>query len=89
MSDRRSRSWCLMAMILSTLAMPAKAMAAETMTVDLQLVLAVDISLSMDEDEQRLQRDGYVTAFRNPEIIQAIKTGPNGRIFVTYVEWSG
>src|SRR5262245_14923141 len=90
MSDRRSRNWSLMAMIMLTLAMPvAKAVAAENVAVDLQLVLAVDISLSMDEDEQRLQRDGYVAAFRNPEIIQAIKTGPNGRILVTYVEWSG
>ena len=47
--------------------------AAEDLPVDLELVLAVDISLSMDEDEQRLQRDGYAAAFRNPEIIEAIK----------------
>jgi hypothetical protein len=68
---------------------PTKAAAAENVGVDLELVLAVDISLSMDEDEQRLQRDGYTAAFRNPEIIEAIKSGPNGRIAVTYVEWSG
>jgi hypothetical protein len=66
-----------------------KGIAAQEVLVDLELVLAVDISLSMDEDEQRLQRDGYVTAFRNTEIIEAIKTGPHGRIAVTYVEWSG
>jgi hypothetical protein len=63
--------------------------AAQDVPVDLELVLAVDISLSMDEDEQRLQRDGYVAAFRNTEIIDAIKAGPHGRIAVTYVEWSG
>ncbi len=57
--------------------------------VDLELVLAVDVSLSMDKDEQRLQRDGYVAAFRDPNILNAIKSGPNGRIAVTYVEWAG
>ena len=78
--------WWLAALIAMTICLqPAKAAAAENVTVDLELVLAVDISLSMDEDEQRLQRDGYTAAFRNPEIIEAIKSGPNGRIAVTYV----
>src|SRR6187551_3287141 len=63
--------------------------AAEDLPVDLELVLAVDISLSMDEDEQRLQRDGYAAAFRHPEIIEAIRSGPHGRIAATYVEWAG
>jgi len=57
--------------------------------VDLELVLAVDVSLSMDLDEQRLQRDGYVMAFRDPEVQKAIASGPNGRIAVTYMEWAG
>ena len=57
--------------------------------VDLELVLAVDVSLSMDADEQQLQRDGYVAAFRDPGILSAIKSGPNGRIAVTYLEWAG
>jgi hypothetical protein len=56
--------------------------------VDLQLVLAVDVSGSMDVNEQRVQRDGYVKAFRHPEVLRAITTGPYGRIAVTYVEWS-
>ena len=43
----------------------------------------------MDLDEQRLQRDGYVTAFRDPEVHKAIASGPNGRIAVTYMEWAG
>jgi Protein of unknown function (DUF1194) len=57
--------------------------------VDLELVLAVDVSLSMDPDEQRLQRDGYVTAFRDAELHRAITSGPHGRIAVTYMEWAG
>lgn len=58
-------------------------------SVDLELVLAVDISNSMDDDELRLQRDGYVSAFRHPEVLQAISSGRHGRIAVTYVEWAG
>ena len=57
--------------------------------VDLELVLAVDVSMSMDLDEQRLQRDGYVAAFRDAKLHNAIQSGPNGRIAVAYVEWSG
>ncbi len=59
------------------------------MAVDLALVLAVDVSLSMDMDEQRLQRDGYVAAFRDAEVWNAIAAGATGRIAVTYVEWAG
>jgi hypothetical protein len=57
--------------------------------VDLALVLAVDVSRSMDWDEQRLQRGGFVEAFRSPTVHQAVRKGVLGRIAVTYVEWSG
>src|SRR5688572_9519545 len=57
--------------------------------VDLQLILAVDVSRSMDDNEQRVQRDGYVAAFRSDELHRAIASVPYGRIAVTYVEWSG
>jgi len=57
--------------------------------VDLALVLAVDVSLSMEPDEQELQRQGFVEAFRSPEVHEAIRTGMLGRIAVTYVEWAG
>jgi len=56
--------------------------------VDLELVLAVDISRSMDEDEHTLQRDGYVSAFRHKDVINALTSGPEGRIAVTYMEWA-
>ncbi len=58
-------------------------------TVDLELVLAVDVSRSMDPEEQLLQQAGYIAAFRNPEVIDAIQGGPLGRIAVTYFEWAG
>jgi hypothetical protein len=57
--------------------------------VDLALVLAVDISNSMDLDEQELQRQGFVEAFRSPLVHRAISNGMLGRISVTYMEWAG
>ena len=76
-----------LAAALSTAASPS-ARAAD-MAVDLELVLAVDVSFSMDPDEQQLQRDGYVAAITNPDVIAAIGRGPNGRIALSYVEWAG
>jgi hypothetical protein len=57
--------------------------------VDVELVLAVDISYSMDLEEQRLQREGYIKALTSPEVLQAIRNGPNGKIAVVYFEWAG
>ena len=76
-----------LAMAASVVTVPTAASSQDY--VDLELVLAIDISRSMDLDELKLQRDGYVEAFRHPEVIRAIETGPNGRIAVTYVEWAG
>ena len=56
--------------------------------VDLELVLAVDISRSMDEEEHTIQRDGYVSAFRHKDVINALISGPRGKIAVTYMEWA-
>lgn len=69
--------------------LPRTAAGAGGIAVDLELVLAVDVSRSMDYDEQVLQRAGYVGAFRDPEVLRAIRSGPLGRIAVTYVEWAG
>src|SRR5882757_4836212 len=56
--------------------------------IDLALALGIDISGSIDPDEARLQREGYVQAFSDPEIRHAILGGSNGRIAVAYFEWS-
>src|ERR671917_1628225 len=56
--------------------------------VDLALVLAVDVSRSMDPDEQQLQRQGFVEAFRSPLVHEAIRRGMLGRVAVTYMEWA-
>ncbi|MEJ0013649.1 MAG: DUF1194 domain-containing protein [Bauldia sp.] len=74
---------------LLTLGLTVPPASAADTEVDLELVLAVDVSRSMDIGEQQLQRDGYVAAFRHPEVIQAIQSGAVGRIAVTYFEWAG
>ncbi|WP_262027836.1 DUF1194 domain-containing protein [Microvirga sp. Mcv34] len=56
---------------------------------DVALVIAVDVSSSMESDEQGLQREGFIDAFRSSLVHEAIGSGLNGRIAVTYVEWSG
>jgi len=97
------RCWCAIVLALTGLALvalldlPAYALMrlaqsptiASPVDVDIALVLAVDISLSMDPDEQRLQREGYIAALRDEEVLKAIRAGQNGRIAITYVEWAG
>jgi len=61
---------------------------ARDIDVDLELILAVDISYSVDESEARKQRDGYVAALQSKEVVDAIRSGPHGRIAVIYVEWA-
>jgi hypothetical protein len=57
-------------------------------TVDVELVLAVDVSYSMDMDELAVQREGYAQAIVSKDFLQALKTGPHGKIAVTYFEWA-
>lgn len=61
----------------------------ERRAVDLELILAVDVSPSMSQAEQRVQRDGYVSAFQHSDVARAIASGARGRIAVAYVEWAG
>jgi hypothetical protein len=80
----------LSALMLAVLLAPAgrnKAQAAEQ--VDLLLVLAADVSRSVDEPKFQLQRSGYANALSNPRVLEAIRSGANGRIGVIFIEWSG
>lgn len=62
---------------------------AGTDDVDLLLVLAADVSRSIDFEKFQLQRNGYAAAVSNPQVLEAIRAGRNGRIGLTFVEWSG
>ncbi len=66
----------------------AAAAAAASKQVDIALVLAVDVSASVDEGEAGIQRAGYISAMRDPKVVDAIKGGLNGRIAVAFVEWA-
>jgi len=66
-------------------AMSVGAIAAEE--VDLELVLAADGSGSIDDEELRLQREGYARAVAHPRVQSAIKSGFLGKIAIAYVEW--
>jgi hypothetical protein len=57
--------------------------------VDTLLVLAVDISRSVDEDEARLQREGYRNGVSDPRVVEAMLGGMVGSIGIAYVEWAG
>jgi len=63
--------------------------AAAAEPVDLELVLAADGSGSIDDDELKLQRDGYAAAITHPRILEAIQRGYHRAIAVAYMEWGG
>jgi hypothetical protein len=73
------------AALLLALAPPSRA----EESVDLLLVLASDVSRSVDTRKFQLQREGYAAALSNPRVIDAIRSGPHGRIAICFVEWSG
>ena len=56
--------------------------------VDVELILAVDVSYSMDLDELAVQREGYAQAIISSDFLQALKSGPLGKVAVTYFEWA-
>jgi hypothetical protein len=58
-------------------------------TVDLAVVFAADVSRSVDDDEFKLQRQGYAAAVTDPGVLKAITSGPHGAIAIAFVEWSG
>jgi hypothetical protein len=62
---------------------------AAAQAVDLQLVLAVDASGSVSEQRFELQKQGYVAAFRSPQLLRAIGSGTTRTIAVTMTQWTG
>ena len=56
--------------------------------VDLELLLAVDVSGSVSQSEFELQLRGIAAAFRDPEVHDAIRLGPNQKIAVALMIWA-
>jgi hypothetical protein len=78
---------CMVALVALVLTALPPAQAAEQ--VDLLLVLASDVSRSVDHPKFLLQREGYATAISDPQVLDAVKSGPHQRIALCFVEWSG
>ena len=72
------------------LAVPGSVLAdtKDQVSVDVELIIGVDVSYSMDIEELAVQREGYAQAIISKEFLQALTTGPNRKLAVTYFEWS-
>jgi hypothetical protein len=81
----RRAAACAVALCAAWFGVPAHA---ET-EVDLELVLAVDASGSVDYTRFELQRRGYVAAFHNAQVLEAIQGGAHQSIAVAMVQWTG
>ena len=80
---------CVPALVLALTALIQVSSLQAAEPVDLMLVLASDVSRSIDHPKFLLQRDGYAAAVSNPQVLDAIKSGPYGKIAICFVEWSG
>ena len=65
-----------------------KAIPAQT-DVSVALVLAVDTSGSVSMGRFELQKQGYAAAFRNPQVLNAIRSLGTQSIAVTMFQWTG
>jgi hypothetical protein len=79
---------CLFA-CLALIAVVSAAAVRAAEKVDLLLVLAADVSRSVDAPKFQLQREGYAAAISNKQVLDAIRSGRNGRIAILFLEWSG
>lgn len=82
------RFFFLLSAGIGAFAIVASPTAAQLTPVDIELAFVVDASGSIDEDETRLQRQGYVDALKNPEVQRSITSGLTRGIAVAYVEFA-
>jgi Protein of unknown function (DUF1194) len=80
------------AVALAACVIPAGAQAppaAEKSDVAIALVLAVDASGSVDNHRFELQKQGYAAAFRNPKVLNSVRSLMTQSIAVSMVQWTG
>ncbi len=80
------RRAALAAAVLVLAAAPAAAQ--RPVPVDLELSFVVDASGSIDNEEMKLQRQGYADALANPQVIKAVTSGFLRSIAITYIEFA-
>jgi hypothetical protein len=78
----------LLVFVIATTVSVGSPVARAAEEVDLLLVLSSDASRSIDPPNFELQRNGYAAAIVNPRVIQAIRSGAQGKIAISFVEWS-
>ncbi len=84
-----TRPWsCYLALLLCLCIAPVAPVARAQEPVDLELLLAVDASGSIDKEEFALQMGGIAAAFRDPELLSVLRSGPRGSIAVTLMLWA-
>ncbi len=86
-SGRRWRS-ALCAALAPVLSLIAPSSPAQARPVELELVLAVDVSQSVSRQEFALQIAGYARAFRNRQVVGAIRAAGDHGIAVALVQWA-
>lgn len=79
----------VVAAIASALVLAVSPASAQKKTpVDLELSFVVDASGSIDQEEMRLQRQGYANALTNPDVLKAVSSGFLRSIAITYIEFA-
>lgn len=81
-----ARTLVISSLILIGILAGGRASMAQTFA-DLELVLAVDASGSVDHSEYILQVQGIAHAITDREVVDAIQSGPIGRIAVAMIVW--
>ena len=84
-----SRLLSALAAVLFCLSSPVHSQTSALPTTDIVLALMVDASGSVNQKRFELQRRGYADAFRNRQVLNAIRGGANGSIAVIMVQWTG
>ncbi len=79
---------CAILLAFCALALLGAAPARAQTAVDVELVIAVDSSASIDDREFAMQMAGIAAAFRDPEVIAAIGSGPYSRVAVAAIFWA-
>jgi hypothetical protein len=89
MVRRRHFIGLLTGLLVGSLGVGKATTASADAQVDLNLVLAVDASGSVSAHRFDLQKRGYSAAFRDAQVIKAIRSGEHRSIAVTVLQWTG
>jgi hypothetical protein len=78
---------CLLAGVCGMIVAPTRA--ANEIPVNIELLLALDVSASVDRQEFELELQGIAAAFRDPEILEAVKNLKPLGVAIAVSQWGG